>query len=316
MKRSRYKVRLLATSSLPRVQFTPASLVTNILAKARRPSAPSTLLLTDPGLALATTPEVRTALIRRCLRYVSHGPWGSIWAEASGEREAFERIAQKLWPSPNSNPEGDNESDGATVIQGQDDATAATEDESDSATATQDESDGATASHDERQNFTAGAGVVATRVAILPGKGDAIRLRPAKEGELKGWVFMREPHYRFQGGEPGTGGVLDVTDVVMNALRTRDKVTVLYDHRFAMTFTLDLLPRSLDEEFLKRQARVLIEPDTKWALPRVILVGKKTTRRCIGKYLWHIHGWNDTCKRPVKFQRWIAMDFIRSLDAI
>ena len=171
---------------------------------------------------------------------------------------------------------------------------------------------------DRRQTFTAGAGVVAAPVCVLPGKDAnvAIRMRPAKKDELQGWILMREPHYHVQGGQAGTRGVVDVTDQVMEALQTREKTTVLYDHRFTVTFTLDLLPPTVEEELVKRAARVLIGPDTKWMLPKITLVGKKTTQRCIGKYLWHIHGWNDTCKRPVKFQRWISIDFVRSLDAI
>lgn len=259
--------------------MTSTSPVTHILAEARRSSPPSTLLLTSRGLALATTPEVRTSLIRRCLRYISHGPWGSVWAEANGEREAFERIAQRLWPSA--------------------------------------ASDGETTTPDQRQTFTAGAGVVVTPVCILPEKNEdvAIRMRPAGRGELQGWILLREPHYHVQGGLPGTRGVVDITDQVMEAMRAGERVTVLYDHRFAVTFAPDLLPQTVGEELVKGTARVLIEPDTKWALPKVTLVGR-TTQKCIGKYLWHIHGWNNTCKRPVEFQRWITMSFIRSLDAI
>ncbi len=304
-KRLRHKVRPSLSQCLN--AFANILPVTHILAETRRPSPPSTLLLASPSLALATTPEVRTSLIRRCLRYVSHGPWGSVWAEANGEREAFERIARRLWPSPTSEPQGNEEGEDASVTQ---DA------EGEEVSVTQDgEGEEPSVTQDGRQSFTAGAGVVATPVCIL--QDDTIRLRPAKDGELGGWILLREPHYRYQGGQPGTGGVLDVTDEIMDAMRTREKTrTVLYDNRFTVRFSLDLLPRTVEEELVKRAARVLIEPDTKWALPKITLVGKRTTQRCIGKYLWYIHGWSDTRKRPVKLQRWITMDFVRSLDAI
>ncbi|TBU35620.1 adenine nucleotide alpha hydrolases-like protein [Dichomitus squalens] len=265
--------------------------VTNILAQARLPSAPSTLLLTVPGLALATTLEVRTSLIRRCLRYVSYGPWGSTWAEASGDRDTLQRIAEQLWPatSPLPSPESGSES-----------------------------GENAPAPKHERRQFTAGSGVTAIPVTILPWKKDTVRFRPVeKEKEIEGWIFAREAHYQRQGDEPQSRGIVDVTEEIVQAGRSgKTTCSVLYDNRFKLTFALQKVAKPVEEEIVMRRARILIEPDTKWALPMVTLVGKRTTQRCIGKYLWHLDGWQGTCKRPVRFQSWITMNFVRSLDAI
>ena len=59
---------------------------------------------------------MRTALIRRCLRYASHGPWGSLWAEANGERDAYQRIIEQLWPDPQAERRQFAAGAGVTVI--------------------------------------------------------------------------------------------------------------------------------------------------------------------------------------------------------
>ncbi|KAI0723883.1 adenine nucleotide alpha hydrolases-like protein [Cerioporus squamosus] len=72
--------------------------VTEILNRSCLPSPPSTLLLKSSGLADVTDNTARTELIRRCLRYASPGPWGSLWAEGHGDRDTYQRIASQLWP--------------------------------------------------------------------------------------------------------------------------------------------------------------------------------------------------------------------------
>ncbi|KAI0333603.1 hypothetical protein GY45DRAFT_1244600 [Cubamyces sp. BRFM 1775] len=262
------------------------SQVTNVLLHARSPSPPSTLLLKSHELAEATDQEVRIGLVRRCLRFVSYGPWGSIWSEANGDRGTLRRVAETLWPSKPRPPPSEVRIDPKTGTP-----------------------------EDPRRTFSAGAGVMAYPVVIQP-KDGSIRFRPAEQGEVEGWIFARTPPYTKTQAHPDA--VVDVTDQLQAARAAGKKeYRMLYDHRFELVFDLARqLPHTIQNELDNRDARIVIHPDARWVLPMVMLEGKRTGERCIARYLWHLHGWKDTQKRPMKFQDWIHMRFVRSLEAV
>ncbi|CDO73621.1 hypothetical protein BN946_scf185014.g91 [Trametes cinnabarina] len=267
------------------------SQVTNILAHSRMPSPPSTLLLKSHELAEATEEEVRIALIRRCLRYVSHGPWGAVWAEANGGRDTLRRVSEELWPSTPRTPLLEMPIDPITETH-----------------------------VDPRKTFAAGAGVLVTPVVIKLKKGE-VRYRGRKlddEDEVEGWIFSRSPPYHKSPSHPGDKTVVDVTNGIKAARAAgQETYRVLYDYRFDMAFKATAnLPKDVEEHIFVRNGRIVIEPDTKWVLPSIMMRGGYMSNRCIGKYLWDLPGWKDSRRRPVKYQSIVNMKFIRSLDAI
>lgn len=70
--------------------------MTECLKQCALPSPPSTLLLSSKQLRV-TDPEVRTAVVRRILRFISPRPWGSLSAEVNGNREALDNAVSKAW---------------------------------------------------------------------------------------------------------------------------------------------------------------------------------------------------------------------------
>ena len=260
---------------------------TNVLMRARMPSPASTLLLKSRELAEAVDEDVRIALIRRCLRFVSHGPWGSVWSEASGDRDTLRRVAQLLWPSEPRPPPSELPIDPKTGMP-----------------------------EDPRRPFSAGGGVV-VYPAVIKLRDGSIRFRSPEEGEVEGWIFARSPPYTKPRAPPGSYAIADVTDQLLAARAAGQKeYRVLYDYRFELCFDLSRqLPQDVRDELEMRRARIVIHPDTKWVLPKVMLEGKRTAK-CIGRYLWDLPGWKDTQRRPLKLQGWIDMRFVRSLEAV
>ncbi|EMD38198.1 hypothetical protein CERSUDRAFT_49182 [Gelatoporia subvermispora B] len=61
------------------------------------PSPPSTLLLPSKELLKITDGDVRRALVRRVLRFVSPRPWGSLSAEVGGSRTHLDHAVSKAW---------------------------------------------------------------------------------------------------------------------------------------------------------------------------------------------------------------------------
>ncbi|KAI0748492.1 adenine nucleotide alpha hydrolases-like protein [Daedaleopsis nitida] len=242
--------------------------VTEILNQARLPFTASTLLLQKPIIAKVTDDQVRTSLIRRCLRFISHGPWGSPWAEVHGDRDAYNRIARELWPE--------------------------------------------TADH-ERRTFTAGAGVLVTPVAILDKtRRYVIRNRLARgEGEIEGWVWSRAPPYeRALSASPlDLNTRLDITDALVQAIKdSRSTSSFLYDYRFALKFHLHRIPTEIYEEILDLGAKVVVQCDTKWILPVVMLIGRKPRRIA--------HFTDRSFHNTVDVPSWIQMSFVRSIHPI
>lgn len=72
--------------------------VSNHLARCLLPSVPSVVILRSKWLLrFVTEPEIRIAMIRRILRYVSPRLWGSVQAEAYGDHKRLSDIADKVW---------------------------------------------------------------------------------------------------------------------------------------------------------------------------------------------------------------------------
>ncbi|KAJ2994152.1 hypothetical protein NUW54_g7602 [Trametes sanguinea] len=64
-----------------------------------------------------------------------------------------------------------------------------------------------------------------------------------------------------------------------------------------------------------RKGRIVIEPDTKWVLPMVMMRAGIRGPQCIGKFLWNMPGWAGSQRRPVKYQSIMNMKFPHALEA-
>ncbi|KAH9852681.1 PP-loop family-domain-containing protein [Lenzites betulinus] len=264
--------------------------VTNALSRIRVRSPPSTLLLTSPALQEITDDEVRAALIRRCLRYISHGPWGSAWSEAGGDRTILRRIASQLWPADPAPP----------ARMAVDPQTGARE--------------------DPRRTFTAGAGVIVYPVTVNVQLGTIVHRgsMPGRAEEVPGWMFARAPpHAKAVSLNADAYGVLDVTEELLKARAMgRPTYTALYDYRFAVHFDVAWPGKYIEDAVFSKKGRVTIVPDTKWVLPQVVVGAGSDDSTCVGKFLWQLPEWKDSCRRPVRHQSWVRMEFVRKLDAI
>lgn len=90
--------------------------VNNHLVRACLPSPPSTVILRSQALSLVTEPEVRVALVRRVLRYVSPRLWGSLQAEVCGDRERLDGIVRAVWGTLHAPSARRSKSSGANVL--------------------------------------------------------------------------------------------------------------------------------------------------------------------------------------------------------
>lgn len=68
------------------------------------------------ALSLVTEPEVRVALVRRVLRYVSPRLWGSLQAEVCGDRERLDGIVRAVWGTLHAPSARRSKSSGANVL--------------------------------------------------------------------------------------------------------------------------------------------------------------------------------------------------------
>ncbi|KAI0647415.1 PP-loop family-domain-containing protein [Trametes meyenii] len=267
------------------------SQVTGILARSTMPSPPSTLLLKSAPLAEITDEEARITLVRRALRYTSYGPWGAVWSEAHGDRNVLRRVVSHIWPST---PPHSPSKVGARA--------------------------GTGLADDSRRTFSAGAGVVVYPVAIQKDEG-TIRWRAAVSGEdseVPGWIFARMPPHQKAIALPDAYARLDVTDALLAALAAgRHVYATLYDCRFTVRFYLDRRGLEAFEEELRGEgARIVVEADTRWVLPQVVLRRKSGDDQCLAKFVWDLKGWKDRRAKPLRQQGWIKMEFVRTLDAI
>ena len=223
--------------------------MTHILKRARGPSPASTLLLHCPALAEATTEEVRTALIRRCLRYLSHAPWGSLAAEGSGERASYQRIIRRLWRT---DPAVSRHSFamGAGVQ-----------------------------AHPVAVRLELGG--VRER-PVNPNQNEAEGWVFAREVPYYHATAGQRPG-TFVSPER------DVTTALLDALRAgKEKYEIMYDHRWRIAFDLRQMPGSVRDQ-TSLGWRILVDMEGKWALPKVSLSRGKEERgllRFVWHHTW------------------------------
>ncbi|RPD66486.1 adenine nucleotide alpha hydrolases-like protein [Lentinus tigrinus ALCF2SS1-6] len=209
--------------------------VTEILNRARLPSPPSTLLLASSALAEATDKTVRTELIRRCLRFVSPGPWGSLWAEGHGDRDTYQRIANQLWPPFfTSLLERRPFTAGAGVAA-------------------------------NPVAIPRNPGRRAVRFSA-PEKGEADGWLLSRAEPYQKTKSMADLSTLVD--------VTDALVHAMNNPRGRGGYSLLYDNRFFIDFDLEHMPWDVAKEILARNARVTVRPETRWFLPNVTIDGK------------------------------------------
>ena len=256
--------------------ITHLAAVTEVLNRARLPSPPSTLLLASSVLKEVTDETVRTELIRRCLRYVSPGPWGSLWAEGHGDRDIYQRIAKQFWPSSYmALLERRVFTAGAGVV-----------------------AHPVSIPSDPRRGVRFRSTPKMTR------------------GETEGWLLCRAEPYQNAKFTADLSTVVDVTDKLIRAMgnpRGRGGYSMLYDHRFFLDFDLRHMPFDMTKLILTRSAKVVVRPETKWMLPNVTILGDQTIE--IGRLFWKIEGWQQPKRPPLKHS-YVRMKHVRTLDAI
>ncbi|KAI0362505.1 hypothetical protein OH77DRAFT_1416778 [Trametes cingulata] len=266
--------------------------VTNLISRARIHSPASTLILRSDVLAEATDEELRYAIVRRCLRYCSPGPWGDVWCEAGGDRGSLKRIARQIWFAKKVNRE-ELEYNPKTGVR-----------------------------EDPRKTFTAGAGVIAYPITYQIER-DRVRFRSSREGdelEVEGWLFGRAPPHEKSVPPSWSEVVINATEGLQAALKAEQpRYTALFDNRFAIHFDITKTPKRIKQELTEYVGRIKIEPETRWVLPKVMLVGARSKNRlCIGQLVWEkdLWRWRESVHKPAKLQRWITMEFVRTLDAL
>ncbi|KAF7799561.1 hypothetical protein EIP86_010798 [Pleurotus ostreatoroseus] len=252
------------------------------LDKCTLPSPPSTLLLSHPHLLSITDPLVRHALVRRVLRCVSPRPWGAPSAVASGSRAKLDRFAQRIWDAPR------------------------TESEANSA-------------------FSLGARV-RWQPAVVRADG-AVRMdRAPQHGEYGAWLVVREPPWspgRVMSENEPRDATADYTDKILEA-KDRDARTVqlLYDARFCIEIAVDDMPEDVSESLIDRvsQGRIIVKPDTKWWLPKVVWQREFLPDQVLAQYAFadeKNQQWTVD-RPPLKLVAvpWVQMSFIRPLSAL
>lgn len=79
-------------------------LVTNILRRSLLESPPSTALIPMTSLREISDTELRIAVARRLIRYLSPYPWGHLAAEVKGRRIAYKHLVEKVWAGAKDDP--------------------------------------------------------------------------------------------------------------------------------------------------------------------------------------------------------------------
>lgn len=211
------------------------SIVTQKLQYCRRESPPSTVLLAVPPLHTVEDPSVQRALVLRVLRYVSFYPWGSLRAEAHRRSASLSRIVDSLWClSP------------------------------------------------QRRSFVGGGGVLWTPVTLT--KGGYIKMEqksvPQKVQDASlAWIASRQPPlaksltYLDAGARKGPLHV-DLTHLIHTRTGDAEKIELLWDCRFLLQINLNRLTaikQQLQSSTSSQDYRLIVEPETRWYLPRVML---------------------------------------------
>lgn len=248
--------------------------VTNAIQRCSLPSPPSTLLLSSAALRSVVDGDVRTAMVRRILRYVSSHPWGSLLAEARGDRSKLQRIVKRLW--------------GADV-------------------------------ESSRGPVTV-SGVLWVPLALR--SNGRLKTRLGHVGEPVWFIRRQRPEKRI-----ATTSANSVTIDVSRffAQHPREEFDVLYDNRFALTFSVPNMPEDVHADVHARilapgnQARVLVEPDTRWYAPRVVLRQADHADKVLAKFTGYAEQWEDalTVKAPLRDRSaWVEIRSIRTLNAL
>lgn len=94
----------------------------------------------------------------------------------------------------------------------------------------------------------------------------------SQPGDRSGWLASRQPAYTVPGLDKASDSVLDVTRIVVDALRDGkdDHVEVLYDCRFLVRVFLEALPDDCRANLLAGEDSLRITPRAPYWLPHLI----------------------------------------------
>ncbi|KAH7929670.1 adenine nucleotide alpha hydrolases-like protein [Leucogyrophana mollusca] len=263
--------------------------VTTLIKKHTLPSPPSTFLLSTHSLSAIADPTVQSALVLRIMRYISCYPWGSVRADGNRRSASIRRIINNLWTrDPFATP---------------------------------------------LKPFTAGSGVLwspAIFNAERPVRiGDQYLKCKLQPGDRFAWLASRLPlsaANKTQEVEFPSDVDIDITDRLVSAQRKMilgkndgGILEVLFDCRFLLRFDLRQLPDSIMEVLKTRRlhldrkalATVRILPFSRFCWPRVIL--RQSEHPDIELATLDSDG---SCRHAEGSRPWIAMEWIRILDAI
>ncbi|CAL1705603.1 unnamed protein product [Somion occarium] len=249
--------------------------VTNILRRVRLPSPPSTILISTEDLQTITDVEVAIALSRRIMRHISPFPYGHISAEAKGNRSGFEDLVRKVW----SGGMGDDEKD--------------------------------------THAWCFGSHVLWSPVTLTA--NGRVRWRPPRSPDEKAaWLISREPPMsptRWQQNGKVDPLTTDVTLILNKRLVAGDTARVLYDCRFLISFFVDRMPDSIKASLADpaQNASIVIEPHTKFYLPKVVLRREGYKDEVLTVAEWKMGAAWDRWKfhfRPAT-KGWIGVKYVR-----
>lgn len=121
----------------------------------------------------------------------------------------------------------------------------------------------------QRRRFLSGGGVVWTPVVLR--HSGAIKFPEVELAkDIKGWLVSRQPPpISSKEADPA---ILDITQAFRSALLNKTALELCYDCRFLMRFEPLALPRQMLSllEGNVHLARIVIRPETRFCLPRVI----------------------------------------------
>lgn len=210
-------------------------------------------------------------MVRRILRYISPHPWGSLLAEARGDRSKLHRIIERLW-GPGA------ESFGSPI---------------------------------------AVSGVLWIPLALH--SNGRIKTRLASHAKECVWFIHRQPPERRITHSSTNPVTIDISRLF--AQHPRGEFVVLYDNRFALTFSVPRIPADLTIRIFapESEAKVIVEPDTRWYAPRVVLRQCGKDDDVLAKFTGYGEEWEDalTVKAPSRDQAaWVEIQSIRTLNAL
>lgn len=154
----------------------------------------------------------------------------------------------------------------------------------------------------------------------------AVRMdRPLQPGEYGAWLVTRDSPWspqRVTSDNEAENAMVDCTDRILRAQGQQEHaIRLLYDARFCVEIKLDRMPedvfKSLTDPIV--QGRIMIKPDSKWWLPKVVWQRKDLPDEVLGQYTFIQKDRQWTVDRtPVELDvvPWIHMYFVRSLQAL